>query len=162
MSEDEHALLCAAAAELPGTTGLQTAGAAARAAMIAESTGGDSDGIGRSVGSRHSSNSSDGSTAAPADVQPQMGREVGAAMVAATAVPLLLNWCDVVKTRMQGVPAVGCTAPPYSRGFASTAWRILHEEGALALWGKAMPAALARECTVIGTRIGACECVACE
>ena len=29
-------------------------------------------------------------------------KEVGAAMVAATAVPTALNWTDVIKTRMQG------------------------------------------------------------
>ena len=30
-------------------------------------------------------------------------KEIGAAMVAATAVPTALNWTDVIKTRMQGV-----------------------------------------------------------
>eukprot|EP00913_Durusdinium_trenchii_P011197 g10516.t1 len=55
---------------------------------------------------------------------------ISAAMVAATAVPLALNWTDVIKTRMQGVPVQGCTAAPYNGGFSGTARRILAEEGA--------------------------------
>ena len=56
-------------------------------------------------------------------------KEIGAAMVAATAVPTALNWTDVIKTRMQGMPAPGCTAAPYNGGFLGTAQRILAEEG---------------------------------
>ncbi|CAE7690743.1 DIC1 [Symbiodinium pilosum] len=82
-------------------------------------------------------------------------KEIGAAMVAATAVPLALNWTDVIKTRMQGVPCPGCTALAYSGGFLSVAQRILAEEGLLALWATGMLASLGRECTVVGTRIGA-------
>jgi hypothetical protein len=86
-------------------------------------------------------------------------KEIGAAMLAATACPLLLNWTDVIKTRMQSRPLNGvlrsCTAAPYSQGFSSTGLRILREEGALQLWGTAMPASLLREVIVIGTRIGA-------
>eukprot|EP00434_Breviolum_minutum_P045753 symbB.v1.2.041088.t1/scaffold7811.1/size10918/1 len=82
-------------------------------------------------------------------------KEIGAAMVAATAVPTALNWTDVIKTRMQGVPAPGCTAAPYSGGFLGTAQRILAEEGLFSLWSTGMLASLGRECTVVGTRIGA-------
>lgn len=82
-------------------------------------------------------------------------KEVGAAMVAATACPLVLNWTDVIKTRMQSPPAHNCTVAPYSHGFSATGLRILREEGALQLWGTAMPASLLREVIVIGTRIGA-------
>ena len=57
-------------------------------------------------------------------------KEIGAAMVAATAVPAVLNWTDVIKTRMQGVPVASCTALPYNGGFLATAQRILAEEGA--------------------------------
>ena len=39
-------------------------------------------------------------------------KEIGAAMVAATAVPLALNWTDVIKTRMQG-RSVTCTDPEH-------------------------------------------------
>ena len=83
------------------------------------------------------------------------GREVAAAMVASTACPLLLNWTDVVKTRMQSQPAPGCTAPPYSGGFLGSARRIVAEEGLSSLWFTAMPASLLREVLVIGTRMGA-------
>eukprot|EP00931_Biecheleriopsis_adriatica_P102159 TRINITY_DN77174_c0_g1_i1.p1 TRINITY_DN77174_c0_g1~~TRINITY_DN77174_c0_g1_i1.p1 ORF type:complete len:321 (-),score=44.35 TRINITY_DN77174_c0_g1_i1:42-938(-) len=76
-------------------------------------------------------------------------------MVAATAVPLSLNWTDVVKTRMQGVPVAGCSVAPYSGGFLSIGQRILAEEGLWVLWSTGMLASLGRECTVIGTRIGA-------
>ncbi|CAE7235268.1 DIC1 [Symbiodinium natans] len=76
-------------------------------------------------------------------------------MVAATAVPLALNWTDVIKTRMQGAPSAGCTAPAYTGGFLSVANRIVAEEGLLALWSTGMLASLGRECTVVGTRIGA-------
>mmetsp|Transcript_1695 Transcript_1695/g.2889 ORF Transcript_1695/g.2889 Transcript_1695/m.2889 type:complete len:310 (-) Transcript_1695:79-1008(-) len=82
-------------------------------------------------------------------------KEVAAAMVAATAVPTALNWTDVIKTRMQGVAASGCTAAPYNGGFRGTAQRIFAEEGLLALWSTGMLASLGRECTVVGTRIGA-------
>jgi hypothetical protein len=82
-------------------------------------------------------------------------KEIGAAMVAATACPLMLNWTDVIKTRMQSSPACGSTAEPYDRGFSATGLRILREEGPLRLWGTAMPASLLREVIVIGTRIGA-------
>lgn len=82
-------------------------------------------------------------------------KEISAAMVAATAVPLALNWTDVIKTRMQEVPVQGCTAAPYNGGFSGTARRILAEEGVLALWSTGMLASLGRECTVVGTRIGA-------
>lgn len=82
-------------------------------------------------------------------------KEIGAAMIAATACPLMLNWTDVIKTRMQSQPLRGCTAAPYSKGFSATGLRILREEGALQLWGTGMPASLLREVIVIGTRIGA-------
>ena len=48
-------------------------------------------------------------------------KEISAAMVAATAVPLALNWTDVIKTRMQGVfgVAVGvCFAPEWGPRFS--------------------------------------------
>lgn len=82
-------------------------------------------------------------------------KDIAASMIAATAVPLGLNWADHIKVRMQGVPAPGSTAPPYDGGFAETARRIWTEEGLFALYGRGMLPALARECTVIGTRIGA-------
>jgi len=82
-------------------------------------------------------------------------KEIGAAMVAATAVPLALNWTDVIKTRMQGIPSPGCTVPAYTGGFLTVAQRVLAEEGLLALWSTGMLASLGRECTVVGTRIGA-------
>eukprot|EP00439_Symbiodinium_sp_Y106_P017564 s2996_g2.t1 len=81
-------------------------------------------------------------------------KEIGAAMVAATAVPLALNWTDVIKTRMQGlsmhphsaskicpycgmcgptgIPSPGCTVPAYTGGFLTVAQRVLAEEGDLA------------------------------
>mmetsp|Transcript_20332 Transcript_20332/g.48238 ORF Transcript_20332/g.48238 Transcript_20332/m.48238 type:complete len:308 (-) Transcript_20332:98-1021(-) len=82
-------------------------------------------------------------------------KEIAAAMVAATAVPVTLNWTDVIKTRMQGAAAPGCVAEPYGGGFAKTAQRILAEEGAFALWSTGMLASLGRECIAVGTRIGA-------
>eukprot|EP00929_Paragymnodinium_shiwhaense_P039255 TRINITY_DN20640_c0_g1_i1.p1 TRINITY_DN20640_c0_g1~~TRINITY_DN20640_c0_g1_i1.p1 ORF type:complete len:340 (-),score=35.65 TRINITY_DN20640_c0_g1_i1:251-1192(-) len=82
-------------------------------------------------------------------------KEIGAACLASTAVPLSLNWCDVIKTRMQGSPAPGSIATAYAGGFRSTASRILAEEGFLSLYATALPASLMRECLAIGTRIGA-------
>jgi len=85
----------------------------------------------------------------------EVGAEIGAAMTAASSVPLALNWTDVIKTRMQGASVEGCTAPPYTGGFTAVGKRILAEEGAWALWSTGMPASLGRECTVIGSRMGA-------
>lgn len=76
-------------------------------------------------------------------------------MTASTAVPLCLNWTDVIKTRMQTPQAAGCTAAPYTSGFSATARRILAEEGAFALWSTALPASLLRESVAMGTRWGA-------
>lgn len=76
-------------------------------------------------------------------------------MVAAVAFPLVLNWTDYVKTRMQTLPASGSTALPFDGGFAETASRIMKEEGVVRLWGTGMPAAVMREVLVVGTRVGA-------
>eukprot|EP01043_Picozoa_sp_COSAG02_P011644 COSAG02_NODE_432_length_22440_cov_53.821315_15_plen_267_part_00 len=77
-------------------------------------------------------------------------------MVAAVVFPLVLNWTDVVKTRMQTPAAVGggSTARAYSGGFKGTASRIVKEEGVLRLWGTGMGAAVMREMLVVGTRVG--------
>eukprot|EP00928_Gymnodinium_smaydae_P071361 TRINITY_DN54977_c0_g1_i1.p1 TRINITY_DN54977_c0_g1~~TRINITY_DN54977_c0_g1_i1.p1 ORF type:complete len:326 (-),score=26.25 TRINITY_DN54977_c0_g1_i1:434-1330(-) len=76
-------------------------------------------------------------------------------MVAATVVPMVLNWTDYIKTRMQGVPCVGCNVLPYAGGFVATGRRMLIEEGVIALWSTGMLASLGRECTTIGVRMGA-------
>ena len=76
-------------------------------------------------------------------------------MLAATAVPLALNWTDVIKTRMQSPPAAGSSALGYSAGFGDTARRILAEEGPWRLWSTGMPASMLREVLVVGTRVGA-------
>jgi hypothetical protein len=76
-------------------------------------------------------------------------------MLAATAIPLSLNWTDFIKTRMQGAAAPGCTAPPYTGGFLATGSRMAAEEGILAVWSTGMAASLMRECTAFGIRIGA-------
>lgn len=82
-------------------------------------------------------------------------REVGAACVASTVCPICLNWTDLVKTRMQGVPAKGSTTQPYAGGFTSVARRILAEEGIIFLWSTGLPVSLMRECLAVGSRIGA-------
>lgn len=82
-------------------------------------------------------------------------REIGAAVFASSACPICLNWTDLVKTRMQGVPAQGSTTVPYTGGFSAVAKRILTEEGIFFLWGTALPASLLREALAVGTRIGA-------
>jgi len=82
-------------------------------------------------------------------------REIGAACVASTVCPVCLNWTDLVKTRMQGVPANRSTTLPYSGGFSAVARRILAEEGILFLWCTALPVSLMRESLAVGCRVGA-------
>lgn len=82
-------------------------------------------------------------------------REIGAACVASTASPLCLNWTDLVKTRMQGIPAKGSITQPYIGGFTTVARRILAEEGVFFLWTTALPVSLLREGLAVGSRIGA-------
>lgn len=84
-----------------------------------------------------------------------MAKEVAASMIAATAVPLTLNWTDFTKTRMQGAMAPGCTALPYTGGFSNTVKRMVAEEGIFKVWGTGIGASIMRECTVFGIRIGA-------
>jgi len=82
-------------------------------------------------------------------------KEIAAAVTAATAVPLMLNWSDFIKTRMQGASAVGSTSLPYTGGFFQIASRMLAEDGVFAVWRTGMAASLGREWTTIGIRIGA-------
>jgi len=81
----------------------------------------------------------------------KMFKEIGASMVAATAVPLTLNWTDFVKTRMQGSSA----SSQYAGGFFAVTQKMLAEDGLLAVWRTAMAASIMRECTAFGIRIGA-------
>lgn len=84
-------------------------------------------------------------------VDNRLAKEMAAAMIAATAIPLSLNWTDFIKTRMQGASS----AAQYTGGFAAVGRRMYAEEGVVAMWSTGIAASLMRECTAFGIRIGA-------
>ena len=72
-------------------------------------------------------------------------REISAAVISSSSIPLATNGLDHVKIRMQSQPAAGSTSIAYSSNVVTAARRLLAEEGFRKLWMTGMPASMLRE-----------------
>ena len=81
-------------------------------------------------------------------------REISAAVVSSSSIPLATNFLEHVKTRMQSRPAPGSTATAYPPTFIASAHRLHAEEGALAMYSTGLLASVVREAATQLFRFG--------
>lgn len=81
-------------------------------------------------------------------------REIAAAVVSSSSIPLATNFLDHTKSRMQCLPAAGSTAAAYSPFYTVSARRMLAEEGFVALYATGLPASILREASTQIFRFG--------